>query len=473
QVAFRGTTHLNAMQSQVFDSAYHTSENLLVCAPTGAGKTNVAMLALLQLVRTHLTGGGVMDRGKIKAIYIAPMKALAQEVVEKFSGRLGPLGLVVREMTGDMQLTRAEVESSNLIVTTPEKWDVVTRKGGDGSLLTKIGLVIIDEVHLLADERGGVIETVVARMQRYVEAAQTLLRLVGLSATLPNYRDVAAFLRVGARGLHHFGPEHRPVPLSQTFVGVKEKSRLLQLARMDEVCYRKAVAAIKRDKQVMIFVHSRKDTARTAAAVLEVAQKHGDADLFSGHASESYSRHKAQAQKSQNRDVQELFFRGFGIHHAGMLRKDRTLTERMFEDGAIKVLVCTATLAWGVNLPAHTVIIKGTEVYNPEKGGLTDLSILDVLQIFGRAGRPQYDVEGDAVLVTQHASLARYLALMARQAPIESAFVKNLPDHLNAEINNGTVTNIREAVAWISYTYLYVRLLKNPLGYGATWDEKE
>lgn len=87
--------------------------------------------------------------------------------------------------------------------------------------------------------------------------------------------------------------------------------------------------------------------------------------------------------KSKSREVRELFPDGFGTHHAGMLRADRTLTERLFEQGCIKVLVCTATLAWGVNLPAHTVIIKGTQLYSPEKGGFVDLGMLDVMQIFG------------------------------------------------------------------------------------------
>ena len=64
----------------------------------------------------------------------------------------------------------------------------------------------------------------------------------------------------------------------------------------------------------------------------------------------------------RNREVQELFDLGFGMHHAGMLRADRTLTERLFAEGLLRVLCCTATLAWGVNLPAHTVIIKGTQV---------------------------------------------------------------------------------------------------------------
>jgi replicative superfamily II helicase len=83
--------------------------------------------------------------------------------------RLKPLGLVVKEYTGDMQLTRAEVDDANVIVTTPEKWDVVTRKGGEGALVSAVSLLLIDEVHLLADDRGAVIESVVARTRRLVE----------------------------------------------------------------------------------------------------------------------------------------------------------------------------------------------------------------------------------------------------------------------------------------------------------------
>ena len=74
----------------------------------------------------------------MKAIYIAPMKALCQEVVAKFGERLNSLNMTVREFTGDMQLSRQEIMDSQLIVTTPEKWDVVTRKGGDGSLASMV-----------------------------------------------------------------------------------------------------------------------------------------------------------------------------------------------------------------------------------------------------------------------------------------------------------------------------------------------
>lgn len=117
-------------------------------------------------------------------------------------------------------------------------------------------------------------------------------------------------------------------------------------------------------------------------------------------------------------------------------------------------------------------MIKGTDVYNPEKGKNIDLSILDVQQIFGRAGRPQFDSSGEAILITNHAAMTRYLDKLVRAVPIESTFIKQLADHLNAEIVGGTVTNLKEAATWLSYTYLYVRMLRNPLAYGITMDQK-
>ncbi|KAK1394463.1 hypothetical protein POM88_013519 [Heracleum sosnowskyi] len=86
--------------------------------------------------------------------------------------------------------------------------------------------------------------------------------------------------------------------------------------------------------------------------------------------------------KSRNRELVPLFDNGVGIHHAGMLRSDRGLTDKLFSEGLLKVLVCTATLAWGVNLLAHTVVIKGTQSYDPKAGGCRDLGMLDVMELF-------------------------------------------------------------------------------------------
>lgn len=106
QAAFRGMETLNPVQSRVFHSAYHTNQNLLVCAPTGAGKTNVALLAVMHEIERHIDAAGVLQRDLFKIVYIAPMKALAAEVAGKFQERLRPLGITVKELTGDMQLTK-------------------------------------------------------------------------------------------------------------------------------------------------------------------------------------------------------------------------------------------------------------------------------------------------------------------------------------------------------------------------------
>lgn len=131
----------------------------------------------------------------------------------------------------------------------------------------------------------------------------------------------------------------------------------------------------------------------------------------------------------------------------------------------------TATLAWGVNLPAHTVIIKGTQVYNPEKGRWVELGALDVLQMLGRAGRPQYDTKGEGILITNHSELQYYLSLLNQQLPIESQLVSKLPDMLNAEIVLGTVQNVRDAVTWLGYSYLYIRMLRQPTLYCISHDQ--
>jgi len=106
-----------------------------------------------------------------------------------------------------------------------------------------------------------------------------------------------------------------------------------------------------------------------------------------------------------------------------MTREDRGTVEDLSADGSVQVLVCTATLAWGVNLPAHMVIIKGTQIYNPEKGKWVELSSQDVLQMLGRAGRPQYDTYGKGIIITNHSELQYYLSLLNQQLPIESQFM--------------------------------------------------
>ncbi|RXM99735.1 Activating signal cointegrator 1 complex subunit 3 [Acipenser ruthenus] len=257
QLVFKGMKRLNRIQSIVFETAYNTNENMLICAPTGAGKTNIAMLTVVHEIRQHIQQG-VIKKDEFKIVYVAPMKALAAEMTNYFSKRLEPLGITVKELTGDMQLTKGEILRTQMLVTTPEKWDVVTRKSvGDVALSQIVRLIILDEVHLLHEDRGPVLESLVARTLRQVESTQSMIRILGLSATLPNYLDVATFLHVNPYiGLFYFDSRFRPVPLGQTFVGIKTTNK------------------------VMVFVHARNSTVRTAMALIEIAKNRGESSFF-------------------------------------------------------------------------------------------------------------------------------------------------------------------------------------------------
>ncbi|KAG8632236.1 DExH-box ATP-dependent RNA helicase DExH12 [Manihot esculenta] len=470
QPAFKGMQQLNRVQSRVYETALFKADNVLLCAPTGAGKTNVAVLTILQQIALNRNPDGSFNHGNYKIVYVAPMKALVAEVVGNLSNRLQEYGVKVRELSGDQTLTRQQIEETQIIVTTPEKWDIITRKSGDRTYTQLVKLLIIDEIHLLHDNRGPVLESIVARTVRQIETTKEHIRLVGLSATLPNFEDVALFLRVDIeRGLFHFDNSYRPVPLSQQYIGITVKKPLQRFQLMNDICYEK-VMTVAGKHQVLIFVHSRKETAKTARAIRDAALANDTLGRFLREDSASREILQSHTDMVKSNDLKDLLPYGFAVHHAGMTRADRQLVEDLFADGHVQVLVSTATLAWGVNLPAHTVIIKGTQIYNPEKGAWTELSPLDVMQMLGRAGRPQYDSYGEGIIITGHSELQYYLSLMNQQLPIESQFVSKLADQLNAEIVLGTVQNAREACNWLGYTYLYVRMLRNPTLYGLAPD---
>lgn len=466
--AFGGIRALNRVQSKMVSAALYGSQNILLCAPTGAGKTNVALLCMLKQLADCRRDDGTFDLDSMKIVYIAPMKALVQECVLTFGKKLAPFGVTVKELSGDQNLTRQQIQETQVIITTPEKWDIITRKSGERTFTQLVRLMIIDEIHLLHDDRGPVVESLVARTIRQIESTQEMVRLVGLSATLPNYEDVATFLRVDPEmGLFFFDNSFRPVPLQQQYIGITEKKALKRFQLMNEICYEKVLQQAGKN-QVLIFTHSRAETAKTAMALRDLATENDTVSRFVREDSASLEILKMEAATAKNADLKELLPFGFAIHHAGMVRSDRTLVEDLFADKHVQVLVSTATLAWGVNLPCHTVIIKGTQMYSPEQGRWVELSPLDIMQMLGRAGRYGLDSEGEGIIMTAHSELQFYLSLMNQQLPIESQFVKKLPDMLNAEIVLGSVSSLSEAASWLGYTYLYVRMLRNPSMYGVS-----
>ncbi|GAW79840.1 pre-mRNA-splicing helicase BRR2 [Plasmodium gonderi] len=511
---------LNAIQSKVYEVAFKNyDENMLICAPTGSGKTNIALLCILNVINSYRLRSGNIERKNFKIVYISPMKALVNEQVQSFNLRLKCLNIKVSELTGDVHLSSKEIDESQIIVMTPEKFEIISRKWNEKILLQKIKLIIFDEIHLLNEQRGNVLESIISRINRYVDNTLVFdmstsgvvlgteegeeeennphgirndgakggmmnpsrsssnsnnlsniqkrkIRLVGLSATLPNYEDVGIFLRANLeRGVFYFDYSFRPVQLEQHYIGLKEKKGIKKYALMNEVTYEKVLEEAGKN-QILIFVHSRKETYRTAKILIDKFMKSDNLSRFLMGKKISSEILLSEKEAIVNDELKEILSFGFGIHHAGMKRTDRKLVEDLFSDRHLQVLVSTSTLAWGINLPAHTVIIKGTSVYNINIGDFDELSPMDILQMVGRSGRPQYDKSGKAIIITDHRNLQLYLSLNNEQLFIESTLLSNIVNVINSEIVLKNIQNFKEAVDWFRYTYLYIRMMKNPCLYG-------
>lgn len=162
---------------------------------------------------------------------------------------------------------------------------------------------------------------------------------------------------------------------------------------------------------------------------------------------------------------------GVAFHHAGLDLPDRSAVEQGFLEGNVNVICCTSTLAMGVNLPCHMVIIKNTVSYQDD--GLHEYSDLEIMQMLGRAGRPQFDDSAISVIITKKEKTEKYQKLIAGSDVLESSLHLNLIEHLNAEISLGTICDIRTAKKWLRGTFLHVRLGRNPMHYRLEGDSPQ
>lgn len=161
-----------------------------------------------------------------------------------------------------------------------------------------------------------------------------------------------------------------------------------------------------------------------------------------------------------DKPCEEATAAGVAFHHAGLDQADRRAVEEGFLNGDINIICSTSTLAVGVNLPCYLVIIKNTVSWT--NSGTQEYPDLEIMQMLGRAGRPQFETSACAVILTRNEQVRHYQKMVSGQELLESSLHLNLIDHLNAEIGLGTVCDISSAKRWLASTFLFVRLRKNP-----------
>ncbi|KAI4258694.1 MAG: hypothetical protein LQ352_001120 [Teloschistes flavicans] len=390
---------------------------------------------------------------------MAPTKSLCAERQKDWQAKFASLDLQCAELTGDTdQGQLRNVQNASIIITTPEKWDSMTRKWKDQmKLMQLLKLFLIDEVHILKETRGACLEAVVSRMK----SIGTDVRFVALSATVPNSDDIATWLGQNSTAQssparrERFGEEFRPVKLQKHVYGLPFNGNDWGFETVCDPKLPDIIAKHSQKKPMMIFCTTRKSTVSTAKLLATRWVKQGPRERhWSGPTFKL---------NAQDLDLKQTLASGVAFHHAGLDIADRHAVEKGFLEGQVNVICCTSTLAVGVNLPCHMVIIKNTVCFTDE--GLKEYSDLEVMQMLGRAGRPQFEDSAVAVIITKQEKLQKYEKMVSGQELLESNLHLNLIEHLNAEIGLGTVHSLYTAKRWLAGTFLYVRLGQNPAHY--------
>ncbi|KAJ3923241.1 P-loop containing nucleoside triphosphate hydrolase protein [Lentinula edodes] len=439
----------NAVQSSCFDGV----------APTGSGKTVLFELSIIKMLSEARETGQ-----SVKSIYVAPTKALCSERYRDWANKFEPLGIKCCELTGDTihfgKSAWGDAKNATIILT--RNWDDHHHQ------LSQIQLFLVDEVHILNETRGSTLEVVVSRMK----LRGTAVRFVLVSATVPNIKDIASWIgkdaQHGSAQVYEFGEDYRPCKLIRhvvSFPRSKGQSDFVFSKNLDYKLFQ-TLQTYSVGKPILIFVSTRKGVFSTAE---QLSKDHNEA--AAKKQSLPWTRPGRVDRIFDDKRLSEFASLGIGVHHAGLTPNDRRTIEELFLNKILRIVIATTTLAVGVNLPAHTVIIKGVHTF--QNSSSVEYSDLDVMQMLGRAGRPQFDKDGIAVIMCESELENKYRALVQGKTIVESSLHLNLSEHLNSEIGLGTITNVNSAKEWLKSSFLFQRIQKNPNHYSLGKDENQ
>ena len=411
-------------QAEAVDAGVAEGKSLVAAVPTASGKTLIAQLAMLSAV----------DRGGT-ALYIVPLRALASEKREEFSSFEAD-GVSIGVATGNYEDTGEWLADKDIIVATSEKVDSLVRNGAPG--IDDLDCVVADEVHLVDDgQRGPTLEVTLAKLRQLNAGLQT----VALSATIGNADELADWLDAELvdstwrpielrKGVHygqalHFGD------------GSQRELRVESSEKPTEAIVRKTLSE---GGSTLVFVNSRRNAEGSAKRLANTTTDGIDDDRE--QLAELAEEIRGVSDTETSEDLAACVEKGAAFHHAGCSSEHRSLVEDAFRDRLVKVVCATPTLAAGVNTPSRRVVVRDWRRYSGDAGGMKPLSVLEVHQMMGRAGRPGRDPYGEALLLANsHDELDELLDryVWADPEPLESKLARepSMRTHLLATIASG------------------------------------
>jgi len=398
----KGISELYPPQEMAVRAGLLEGRSLVVASPTASGKTLLALMAAYKKAKEQ----------RRKVVYLAPLRALASEKYAEFS-ELARFGIQTVISTGDYDSTGEALGRGDVIVLTNERFDSVMRHRV--SWMNSVGLFIADEVHLAGnDSRGPTLEMILTKALHLGLDAQ----LLALSATISNVRTIAEWLHAIPVEL-----DWRPVPLRE---GVYDYSRIIftdgEVREVPRSTYGSpidvAMDTVKGGGQALVFANTRRRAVSLATKAAELTQRQLSPEERKAASEASRRILSSGEETSLSRLLAEVVAKGAAFHHAGLEAEHRRVVEEYYRGRALKILAATPTLAAGVNLPARRVVLADMTRYDSERGGNSEISVLEYRQMAGRAGRPQYDDHGETVIIPpQSAPSADVLEHYAKEPP--------------------------------------------------------
>ncbi|KAF7648005.1 hypothetical protein LDENG_00163460 [Lucifuga dentata] len=391
-------------------------KNLIYSLPTSGGKTLVAEILILRELLCR----------KKDCLFILPYVSLVQEKVRGLASFGLELDFMVEEYAGSKgrfpPVKRRNKRS--LYIATIEKAHSLVNSLIESSRLDVLGLVVVDELHMLGDgSRGAIIETTLAKVLYISKTTQ----IIGMSATLGNIKDIQAFLRA-----ENYSSDFRPVQLKEY---VKVKDTIYEIDPKEEECFRFSrvlnlkysttmqkmdpdhiialVAEVIPAHSCLVFCPTKKNCENVAAMICKYLKEE-----FLQNKEAEKALLLRELRSSGNDSVcpvlQKTVPYGLAYHHSGLTNEERKLVEEAYANGTLCLLTCTSTLAAGVNLPARRVILRSPYV-------ATDyLKRSQYKQMVGRAGRAGMDSVGESILILQDKD--KTMAKMLVSAPMENCY---------------------------------------------------
>ncbi|MCW4018586.1 MAG: DEAD/DEAH box helicase [Candidatus Bathyarchaeota archaeon] len=447
-----GIVELFPPQQETVEAGALKGRNLVLASPTASGKTLVAELCCLK----H-----VLERGG-KAVYLAPLRALASEKYDDFqrytklkktNGQPVNVGI----STGDFDSGDPWLGRYDIIITTNEKADSLLRHRA--KWMDEISLVVADEVHLLNEaERGPTLEVVLARLMEVNPDIQVL----ALSATMGNVDEIAGWLKA-----EYVITEWRPVNLKEGVllhdeIQFKDGDARKIERKTSNDAVNLALNTVKTRGQALVFASTRRNAASLTKKIADQTGKELSKLAKKTLEHEAERIRTADEKTRLSESLADLVACGAAFHHAGLAGAHRKIIEDLFRQGRIKVLTATPTLAFGMNLPARIVVVQDYRRYAAGYG-YYPISVLEYKQMAGRAGRPKYDKNGEAILIAKNADEADYLMenfILARPERIWSrlAVEKILRGHVLATVASDfahTENGVYEFFGRTFYAYQY------------------